>query len=116
MDNRIGESGRYAEIGDIVEVVKGRKFPIGMRMVVSGIQDGYCYWESSHGRYACACNGHEIVFVDEGFVFNSVHEDNVKIIAVREEKDKDPLYANVSGYHIDRWGDFVLDKGIKAVE
>ena len=116
--SRIGKDGHWAKVGDIVEVVKGRKYPIGLRMVVADFQDGYCYWQSApnSGRYACACNGREIVFVDEGFTFGNINDRNVKIVAVTEDRDTDPAYANVSKYHYDRWGDFVLDKGIKTVD
>ena len=33
--DRIGKSGYIAEVGDIVQVVKGRKYPLGMKMVVT---------------------------------------------------------------------------------
>lgn len=113
--SRIGMDGSYAQVGDIVEVVRGRKYPIGMRMVVADFQDGYCYWESSpfSGRYASACNGREIVFMDEGFVLNAINDRNVRIIAVRDEGDQS-MFENVSSYHYNRYGDMVLSKGIKA--
>ena len=115
MESRIGKDGSFAQMGDMVEVVKGRKFPIGMRMVVADFQDGYCYWQSSpnSGRYACACNGREIVFMDEGFVLNSINDRNVRIVAVRGEGDQS-VFENVSSFRYDRYGDMVLSKGIKA--
>ena len=75
--DRIGECGLLAEVGDIVEVVKGRKYPIGMRMVVNGFYS-YRY----HNGYGV---DPQIVFGGEGKL-EKINAENVKIIAKTEER------------------------------
>lgn len=87
--DRIGESGYYAEIGDIVEVVKGRKFPIGMKMVVAGVYNGYPKYVSP--TYTAFAED-VIMFYDEGFKKAYISIDNVRIIATEHEGDE---YKNV---------------------
>ena len=87
--DRIGEDGYYAQIGDIVEVVKGRKFPIGMKMVVAGRYSGYPkYVSSSFVAFA----EDRIMFYDEGFKQAFISIKNVRIIATGHEGDE---YKNV---------------------
>ena len=71
-------------IGCIAEVVKGRKFPIGMKFVITGFytknlpHDVKCYLE----------------FYDEGFKKVSIDGENVKIVAHHRE-DNPEEYKNV---------------------
>lgn len=91
--NRLGMDGEYAEIGDIVEVVKGRKYPIGMKMVVNGF-DAWCKYASTSGRSFQAWGDKQIVFGGEGKL-ESINAHNVKIIAKTEDRNGNPLYRNV---------------------
>ena len=97
--NRLGKGGIYAEVGDIVEVVKGRKYPIGMRMVVDGF-DAWCKYASRDGRF-CAYGDKQIVFGGEGKM-ESINADNVKIIAQTEDRKDNPLYKNVHNIELFR--------------
>lgn len=87
--SRLGKSGGYAKKGDMVMVVKGRKYPIGMRMVVDGF-DAYCKYTSYDGRFS-AYGQKQIVFGGEGKM-ESISADNVIIIATDRQ---DPAYNNV---------------------
>ena len=88
-ENRIGLCGAYAEVGDIVEVVKGRKFPIGMKMVVT---NRACFNYNGYPGYR---DDYKIEFYDEGFKKQYISEYNVKIIAQHESKKDNPEYVNV---------------------
>lgn len=97
--DRLGKSGRFAEVGDIVEVVKGRKFPIGMKMVVAGF-DAWCKYsygfDGPHwGRAFQAFGDKQILFYGEGFKKYNINADNVEIVAIHEDKDWNPEYRNV---------------------
>lgn len=87
-ENRMGLSGYNAEIGDVVEVVKGRKYPVGMKMVVCGFQ----VWKPEY-KSRGTVPGRQIVFGGEGKL-ETISEDNVKIIAQTEDRTN-PEYRNV---------------------
>ena len=97
---RIGMDGTCAEVGDIVEVVKGRKYPVGMRMVVNGF-DAWCKYASTSGRSFRAYGDTMIVFGGEGKM-ESINAKNVKIIAQNETRLNNPLYKNVHNIEIAR--------------
>ena len=97
MENRIGKSGLYAEIGDVVEVVKGRKYPVGMKMVVCDFT-AWCKYDTDNflyhsGRSFQAYGDKQIVFGGEGKM-EKINADNVKIIALTEDRSN-PEYRNV---------------------
>ena len=107
-NTRIGKEGYLAHKGDIVEVFKGRKYPIGMRMVVADIVPVSDWW----GRFM----RNDIEFVGEGFEIEHIDAHHTKIIAQIEDRDENPMYGNVSSFHYDKWGNFVFDESIKEVE
>ena len=92
-DKRIGETGGWAEEGDIVEVVSGRKFPIGMKMVVAKVTN-LRFWG---GQWHYHNNGTPFVFFyDEGLKLESIKGSYVKIVALSEHRDRfKDEYANV---------------------
>lgn len=72
----LGESGVLSQPGDVVEVVKGRKYPIGMKLVVSDVKDG------GYNRYRGYYVSSTIVFGSEKGI-EEIDVSNVRIIAVR---------------------------------
>lgn len=92
MNDRIGKNGIFAEVGDVVKVVKGRKYPIGMKMVVNGF-DAWCKYASTSGRSFQAWGDKQIVFGGEGKM-ESIRAENVVIVAQTEDRSS-PEYRNV---------------------
>ena len=91
-DKRIGESGKFAEIGDIVEVVKGKKFPIGMKFVVADVVPLRFYG----GQYHYHKDGDIFLyFYDEGFKYERIDSYNTVIVAKTESREDNPEYDQV---------------------
>ena len=92
MKDRVGKSGIFAERGDIVEVVKGRKYPIGMRFVVAD-KSSYCKYQNIYNGFRAYAD-EQLVFYDEGFRKSYINSDNVVIVAQNEDREN-PEYDNV---------------------
>lgn len=100
-EDRIGKDGYFAEVGDIVEVVKGRKFPVGMKMVVAGTGYAYRYYDgsivgSTHDSYG----KEHIMFYDEPNKKAYIDIENVRIIAKNEDREDNPEYRNVHSIEV----------------
>ena len=76
--------GYYPYKGSIAEVVKGRKFPIGMKFAIADF-----YTTSIHYQTKCY-----IEFYDEGFKKVRIDGENVRIVAYDRE-DNPEEYKNV---------------------
>ena len=79
-----GQDGWSAEKGDIVEVVKGTKFPIGMKMSVID-------FESTNYK------GHKMLYITFGSEkgIEKIAADNVKIIAIKGGSRNQEQYNDV---------------------
>ena len=79
-----GESGWFAETGDIVEVIKGKKYPVGMKMAVIDFKEV---------RY----NGYLTLYITFGSEkgIERIDADNVKIIAIRGGSKNQEQYKDV---------------------
>ena len=71
--------------GSIAEVVKGRKFPLGMKFVIVG------FYTKKVNYYDTKCY---IEFYDEGFKKVTIDGENVRIVAYDRE-DNPEEYKNV---------------------
>lgn len=88
VQKRVGCDGYSAEVGDIVKVVKGRKYPIGMKMVVADAgwrnYNGYPGYHDEWMLEFYDCNG-----------INVISPANVVIVAQKENRKSDPEYRDV---------------------
>ena len=90
--DRLGESGWYAQKGDIVKVVRGRKFPIGMKFVV----DDYNTERFWAGSWHYHPSGDVFLyFYDEGFKQCRIDASYTVIVAMSEDRKDNPEYKNV---------------------
>ncbi len=80
----LGECGWYAHRGDIVEVIKGKKYPIGMKMAVIDCK------EVRFGSHMTL----QIIFGSEKGI-ERIDADNVKIIAIRGGSKNQEQYNDV---------------------
>ena len=99
--NVLGKDGCYAEEGDIVEVVKGRKFPKGMKMAVVRIRDGY--FSNTYRHHVDMC----LVFGSENG-YETIDPCNVKIIAIRGGKHNQEEYNDVHDLSVYKNGQEVV--------
>lgn len=90
-EDRIGKNGEYAKLGDIVEIVGGKKFPIGMKVPVAG----FWAWEKYVSGSFVAYGEHHIEFYDEGFKVARIPSKYVRIVAEVEDRLDNPEYKNV---------------------
>lgn len=94
---RINGIGSWAQPGDIVEVIRGKNFPIGMKFIVVDyvplrFWGGSWHWHRDGDIF--------LKFIDEGFKPAMIRGDYCKIIAVREERENNPLYSDVHDVEI----------------
>ena len=84
----LGQNGYYAEPGDIVEVVKGRKYPIGMKMAVVCVRnyanDYSRGWKPRDELFFGSENGYE-----------AIAPENVRIIAIKGGSQNQEEYSDV---------------------
>ena len=104
IEDRIGKNGWVAEEGDVVEVVKGRKFPIGMKFVVAENKLHYRYYNGSiiGEQYNLYSNTEYLMFydmTDRGIKEQYINAENVKIIAKNEDREN-PEYKSVHNVEI----------------
>ena len=93
IENRVGKDGYVAEVGDVVQVVKGRKYPIGMKFVVADAG-----WFNFNG-YPGYHDDWLLIFYDcDGR--NVISPANVVIVAQKENRKNDPEYKNVHNVEI----------------
>lgn len=104
IEDRIGKNGWFAEEGDVVEVVKGRKFPIGMKFVVAENKLHYRVYNGSIiGQHNLYSRSNEYLMfydmTDRGIKEQYINADNVVIIAQDEDR-KNPEYKNVHSVEV----------------
>lgn len=88
---RLHGFGSWAQPGDIVEVIRGKNFPIGMKFIVND----YTTLRFWGGSWHWHRNGDVFLkFIDEGRPA-TIRGDYCKIIAVHEDRENNPLYADV---------------------
>lgn len=91
--DRVGKCGMFAEVGDIVQVVKGRKYEKGLKFVVDDFAsfnyNGYPGWHDDL----------RIVFYDYNGK-NYIDPMNVEIVAKNEDREFNPEYANVHSVEV----------------
>lgn len=88
VENRVGKNGIYAEVGDVVRVFKGRKYPLDLKFIVADI--GFANYNGHPGWH----DEKELVFYDWNGK-NYINPENVVIVAKREDRDSDPEYRDV---------------------
>lgn len=84
----LGQDGHRADVGDIVEVVKGRKYPKGMKMSVVRVIEGH--FNNRYGHYVKSC----VMFGSENG-YESIDSDNVRIIAIKGGSKNQEEYNDV---------------------
>lgn len=90
--DRLGETGWWSKVGDIVEVTGGKKYPLGMKFVVAD-RNTERFWG---GRWHYHPNGNVFLyFYDEGFKLCRIDAGYVKIVALKEDRRNNPEYKNV---------------------
>ena len=94
---RLHGFGSWAREGDIVEVIRGKNFPVGMKFVVNRTVPlrfwaGSWHWHKDGDIF--------LEFIDEGFKPAIIRGDYCKIIALTSDRKDNPLYADVHDVEI----------------
>ena len=88
---RLHGFGDWAQVGDIVEVIRGKNYPVGMKFIVND----YITLRFWGGAWHWHRNGDVFLkFIDEGRPA-MIKGDYCKIIAIHEDRENNPLYADV---------------------
>lgn len=93
---RLHGFGDWAQPGDVVEVIRGKNYPIGMKFIVNDYTT-LRFWA---GRWHYHRDGDVFLkFVDEGRPA-MIKADYCKIIGIHEQRENNPLYADVHSVEI----------------